>query len=125
MDIKDSFSSLAKNISNGATQVAKKSAELVEVSKNNMSIGSNENKIYELYAKIGEEVFKRYKENKDIPQGLKGICEDINRLEEDSEKLIGKINKIKKLKKCSNCGEDMKIQVTYCPKCGLKQTDNM
>ena len=121
MNIKDKFSSLTKNISNGATQVVKKSEEIVEISKKNLSINSNDNKIYELYSEIGEVMFNRYKENKDIPQEIKGICEDINELDENNEKLIGKINKIRKLKKCSNCGEKMKLEVTYCPKCGLKQ----
>ena len=120
MDIKNKFSNLAKNISNGAIQVAKKSEQIVDVSKTNLSIDSNDNKIYELYAKIGEVIFNRYKKNKDVPQEIKEMCEDINNLEEDNEKLIGKINKIKKLKKCSNCGEEMKLEVTYCPKCGLK-----
>ena len=122
MDIKNSFSSIKKNISNGATQVAKKSKNIVAISKININIDSNENKIYELYAKIGEAIFNRYKESKDIPLDLKETCKDINRLEEENEKLIGKVNKIKKLKKCSNCGEDMKLEITYCPKCGLRQT---
>ncbi|MBC8062728.1 MAG: hypothetical protein H7Y18_19010 [Clostridiaceae bacterium] len=123
MDIKGKFSGLAKNISSGASQVAKKSEEIVEVSKTNMSIDSNENKIIELYAKIGEVIFNRYKDGKEIPQELKELCKDINNLEEVNEKLIGKINKIKKLKKCSNCGEEMKTEITYCQKCGLKQNN--
>ena len=123
MDLKNGFSIFAKSIGNGAATVAKKSEEIVEVSKTNMSIDSNENKIYELYAKIGETIFNRYKENKDVPEEIKGTCEDIDKLEEDNEKLTVKINKIKKLRKCSNCGENMKLQVAYCPKCGLRQTN--
>ena len=61
MDIKNSFSNLAKNVSGGATQVAKKSGELLEISKINSNINSNEDKIYELYCKIGEIVFKKYR----------------------------------------------------------------
>ena len=123
MDIKNSFSNIAKSISNGATHVAKKSEEIVEISKTNMSIDSNENKIYDLYSKVGEAIFKRYKQSKDVPEEIKALCQDIDKLEEDNEKLTGKVNKIKKLIKCSNCGEDMKLGIIYCPKCGLKQSN--
>jgi len=121
MDIKSSFSSFAKNIGNGATQVAKKSGELVEISKINSSINSNEDKIYELYSQIGEKVFEKFRKTDVVDYDLKSICKEITEILEENEKLIFKINKLNKIKRCTRCGQEMKLEILFCPKCGLEQ----
>jgi ribosomal protein L40E len=62
MSFKDDFSKIAKSISEGASSAAKKSAELYEISKLNLSIQAEKRKIKELEEKIGHIIYKRYRD---------------------------------------------------------------
>jgi len=121
MQFKEGLLSLKKVVAKGATSVAKKSGELVEISKLNSAINSNDDKLYELYSQIGEIVYKKYKKTKEIDHDLKTICEDITEIAEENEKLTKRSKKLNSIRKCLACGHEMKLEVDFCPKCGLKQ----
>jgi hypothetical protein len=105
----------------GAESVAKKSSELIEVSKINLEISSEEKKAYELYAKIGRKIYKRYMEGKEIDKDLISKCKEIEDIESDIKELEEKRLRAKEMKNCKHCYCEMKAEDSYCPRCGKKQ----
>lgn len=110
MAIKDSItmgiSKIAKTVGDGAVTVAKKSGEIVEVSKLNLSISSEKESIDKLYKRIGEIVYEKYKNAEIIDKDLEESCKAIVEANENIEKIQEKINSIKGTKEESIDEED-------------------
>jgi ArsR family metal-binding transcriptional regulator len=121
MPIKDSLSKIGKYIEDGVSNVAYKSENLVGISKLNMAISSDEKKINEIYIKIGEKIYKDYKDGKINDKGIKDKCEEIESIEKDIENLKKKMLKLKEKKLCKVCNTEMYKDDIYCPKCGREQ----
>ncbi|ERI95206.1 hypothetical protein HMPREF1982_00431 [Clostridiales bacterium oral taxon 876 str. F0540] len=121
MALKDNLSKIGKYIEEGVSNVAYKSENLIEISKLNMAISSEEKMIDDIYIKIGQKVYKDYKENKVIDKSLKDKCEEIVEIEKDVNSLKKKLLKIKDKKACKKCGTEMDRDAEFCPKCGKEQ----
>lgn len=86
-------------------------------------------KINELTAKqgrkfkeIGEAVFNAVVEGKDpITDDVKVLIDEVTAFKEDIKRLEGDILKVKGIKHCVNCGEELSLDVGFCPKCGTEQ----
>lgn len=121
MPFKDSLSKLSEYLETGAGNVAKKSGELIEVSKINMEISSEEKKAYELYAKIGKKIYKRYIEGMEVDKDFISKCKEIEDIEKDIKELKERKLRAKEMKNCRHCYCEMKAEDNYCPRCGKKQ----
>jgi len=114
------FGDLGKKVSEAAQTAVKKSGELVEITKLNMSIGSEEEKIQKLYAKMGKAIYDMYCSGEDIPEALKEDCEAIKGHEQAIEGFRAKIREIKNSSVCANCGAEIDNESAFCSKCGAK-----
>lgn len=121
MALKDNLSRLGKYLEDGVSTVAYKSENILEISKLNLTISSQEKLVDEIYTKIGKKIYKDYKENKVGEKGLIDKCEEIDVLSEDIEKIKKKILKLRDKKICKKCSAEMDKQAEYCPKCGKQQ----
>ncbi len=121
MPLKDSLSKIGKYIEDGVSNVAYKSENLIEVSKLNMAISSEEKMVEDIYKKIGEKVYKDYKEKKISDKSLLNKCEEIEAIEKDINVLKKKLLRLKDKKSCKKCGAEMDRGSTFCPKCGREQ----
>lgn len=113
---------LGKTISGAAQTAAKKSGEMVEITKINMSIGSEEDKIEKVYLQIGKKVYDSSIEGtaislEDFRDAFSEITERLNTIKE----LKSKILEVKSVKICSACGAELEKEVQFCNKCGAKQ----
>lgn len=99
--------------------IAQKTGEIVEISKLNLSISQEKDKISKIYADIGKAVYEQYKQGNDIGFGDK--CAVIAEHERTIEELQQKILEIKNVKKCPSCGTEVGLDIAYCPQCGAKQ----
>jgi rRNA maturation endonuclease Nob1 len=122
MAFKDNLSKAAKVVSDNAINVVKKSGDMVEITKTNISIQAQEEKISSLYSEIGIIIYKKYHIEEKIDEDLIPICEKIKTLEEKINELRKKIFDIKKIKVCTSCKNELELEATFCPKCGSKQT---
>jgi len=117
---------LGKKMGEAAQTAAKKSSELVEVTKLNMNINSEEDKIQKLYVQIGKKVYEGFSSNAEANPEFAADCEAIKAHEENIKSLREKILEVKNLKACSNCGAEMDKTTVFCTKCGTKQeTEHM
>lgn len=117
------FDSFGKKVSEAAQSAAKKSSELVEVTKINMSISSEEDKIKKHFSKIGEEIYAKYAEGNEIDPDFMEMCQEIGTIREKINDLKAKIMELKNVKLCTNCGAELDRSIVFCPKCGTKQED--
>lgn len=106
MDFKDTFSKIrktamdtastvAQSAKEGSVALAKKSGELIEVSKLTLSINSEEAKIKELYSEIGEKVFEKHASGHYIDPELVENCNEITAVNNKIKELKDKIEDIK------------------------------
>lgn len=115
------FDNFTRRVSDTAKAAAKKSSELVEVTKLNMAIGSEEDKIEKLYGEIGKLIFERYGAEEEVDEDLKELCEKIGSHMSAIGDMKEKILELKKVKKCPGCNSEIEIDMAFCPRCGLKQ----
>jgi DNA-directed RNA polymerase subunit RPC12/RpoP len=98
--------------------VAQKSSDIIEITKLNMSISQERDKINKLYREIGEAVYQQYKLGNDLGFGDK--CGQVFEVESKIEEYQNKIMQIKNLAKCPGCGSEVGTETIYCSYCGAK-----
>lgn len=111
---------LGKKVGEAAQAAAKKSGELVEITKLNVNIGSEEDKIQKLYTQIGKTVYEKYGASGVADSDVKDNCEAIKVHEQNIKALRDKIQEVKNVKSCTSCGAEMDKGQLFCSKCGAK-----
>ncbi|MEG6613219.1 hypothetical protein V6C42_10225 [Pseudoclostridium thermosuccinogenes] len=111
---------MRKKVRDATLSALKASSDLIEISKINMAINSEEQKIKSLMFEMGREVYESYKQGEAVDSELAEMCEEIARAEMDIEDMKLKILEIKNLKRCSGCSAEIDEDYAYCPKCGKK-----
>lgn len=117
------FENLGKGIAGAAQAAAKKSSEIVGVTKLNMSINSEEDKIKVLTTEIGKLVIEKFKGGEALAPELTEKCTAIGEIEETIKGLREKIREVKGVRICDSCGAELERTTTFCPKCGSKQPE--
>ncbi|MFA9396945.1 MAG: hypothetical protein ACERKV_01585 [Clostridiaceae bacterium] len=125
MVLKSNLSKITKtfsdNASNVASNVAKKSGELVEKSKYLSAMAQDEKKIKEFYKNIGERVYNKYEQQSFEDVDLADLFEKTKSLKNHYEEVKEKLNELNDTKECKNCGFEIDNEYEFCPKCGSKQ----
>ena len=111
---------LGKKVGEAAQAAARKSGELVEITKLNVNIGSEEDKIQKLYTQIGKSIFQKYSATGAVDDDVKGTCESIKVHEQNIKALKEKIMEVKSVKSCISCGAEMDRNQVFCSKCGTR-----
>ncbi len=111
---------IGKKVGEAAQAAAKKSGELVEITKLNVNIGSEEDKIQKLYTQIGKSVYEKYSVAGAVDQDVLESCEAIKVHEQNIKSLKEKILEVKNIKSCVSCGAEMERAQIYCSRCGTK-----
>ena len=114
------FENISKKVGEVASTAAKKSGDLVEVTKLNMNIGAEEDKIQKLYTKMGKTVSESYCSGSEPDGNFAEDCEAIKAHEKTIESLKAKVREIKNASTCSNCGAEVNKASAFCPKCGSR-----
>ncbi len=114
----DFFNNLGSKIGKTAKTVTKKSEELVEITKLNLTIGNEEDKMKKLLLEIGSEFYSRFIEGETYDDYLNGRFAQVKDIENHILELREKTKKLKGQKTCDSCQEDIKEDVKYCPHCG-------
>ncbi len=113
--------SFTRKVTDTAKAAAKKSSELVEVTKLNMNISSEEDKIEKLYLEIGKTIYESYAKGETTNELFVEKCKQIDLHNNNINEMRRKILELKHEKICPNCREELDISALYCSKCGTKQ----
>ncbi|MEA4827380.1 MAG: zinc-ribbon domain-containing protein [Clostridium sp.] len=116
----DTASTVAQSAKESSAVVAKKSGELIEISKLTVSINSNESKMKDLYSEIGKKVFEKHENGQYIDPELVENCNEILALKTSINEMKQNVNEIRNKKICTNCDTSLSEDTAFCPKCGNK-----
>lgn len=116
----DFLTDIGKKLTETAKTVTKKSEDIVEITKLNIAIGNEEDKIKRMFLEAGSDLYKSFLNGKSFGEYFDGKCAEIKEMEEDLAKLREKILKLKGNKECKNCNAIVDIEVNFCPNCGAK-----
>ncbi len=114
----DFFDNVKTVVGNTAEVVAKKSSELIEISKIKYSIYDLNSEIKRLTGTLGELVYTCYKANDEANDKIKEICEQIDAKHQEIAELKEQLNNIKNEVECPSCGKLCSVDTKYCPYCG-------
>lgn len=110
-----------KKASEIAQAAAKKSTEIVEVTKITMNITSEEDRIKKQYTTIGQKLYEEYRSNPGQYPEFSEQFKEINALMENIRKLKSRLLDAKNMRICDTCEAEIDKKVAFCPKCGAKQ----
>ncbi len=116
----DFLSDIGKKITETAKTVTKKSESLVEITKLNLAIGNEEDKIKKAFLEIGSELYKNFQNGESYGDYFDTKCTEIKEMEENIAKLRERVLSLKGTKTCTGCNEVIDEDVKYCPNCGVK-----
>lgn len=109
---------LSKTITNTGKDVAKKTKDLTETAKINSQISSEQKKIEDVKAKIGNIYYSQYKYV--LLENLIPLCNELDEAYEKIELYKAQIIEIKGIVSCPNCGAELTDESSFCSKCGTK-----
>lgn len=118
MSVLDNFT---KRVSDTAKAAAKKSGNVVELTRLNMNIGAEEEKIKKLHSEMGKLLYDVYLDGEQINEDLVPYCEKIDVIYGTIEEMKTKILELRNVKACVECGHELEIEMAFCYKCGSKQ----
>ena len=114
---------ITRRVSDTAKAAAKKSGSVVEVTKLNMNISTEEEKIRKIYNDIGKQLYEDYAEGKIVGEKLLEFCTRIDEILANINEMRLKILELRNVKACLNCGMELDLEMEYCYKCGRKQEE--
>lgn len=90
-----------------------------------MKINENKRKINDIYTEIGKKVYEKYirEENVVLKEELLEDCSELKELCKEMEDARIEILKLNKKRMCSKCYAEIDSDAQFCPKCGMKQTE--
>lgn len=97
------FNKVGKNLGKTAKSVTKKSEEMIEITKLNLAVGNEEDKIKKLLLEIGNEAYGLYSQGESIIEAIDQKCAQVKELEANIASLKEKIKSIKEPKTAETC----------------------
>jgi hypothetical protein len=116
----DLLNDIGKRITETAKTVTRKSEDIVEITKLNLSIGSEEDKIKRMFYEIGSELYRSYTNGSPMEGFYDSKCNEVKQIEENIKAIKERILLLKGNKACKACSSVVDMEVNYCPNCGEK-----
>ncbi len=115
---------IISEIKNTADKVAKKSGELVELSKTKLNIANTKSDISTNFKLLGEMVYIAQRDNTEVnPERFEEIITKIDVLYERLAELNEIANGLMNKKLCPECNKTNEINAAFCSACGYQYND--
>ena len=119
-NLKKGFNYAKNEAENLGKSLKNTTINMVDKTKLNLTLSDTEKKVKDVYAAIGESLYKDYTEGADIPDNFLEYCVEIDRFNKEIEVLREQISVLKNTVECPNCGQFNNKSGEYCSKCGHK-----
>jgi ribosomal protein L40E len=111
------FNKLGKKFNCLAKNAVQKSSEVMEITKLNLNINTEEEALNDLFDKLGKYCFEKYTKGDISDSTVTEICEDIKIHQENIGYFREKINEVKNVVICVSCGKENPKTNEVCSKC--------
>ncbi len=120
----DFISLIKEKASEYARSAVKSSGNIAQTVKSNFTIADKEQEIKSAFVKLGEMVYDAYKTGTEVDtEKANEMFAQLDNYYSEIEDVKEKLNEIKNVKICAGCGERVKAEHAYCPKCGSSMTE--
>ena len=110
-----------KVVTDTAKTVGKKSSDMMEVTKLNLAISAEEEKIEKQLFEIGRKVYEQFTESETADEPVLELCKDVQFMENSITDMRTRILNLRKIKECPTCKEMLDLDMAFCFKCGAAQ----
>ncbi|MCR5294296.1 MAG: zinc ribbon domain-containing protein [Lachnospiraceae bacterium] len=115
----DFFGELGRSISRATREAVDRTGVFVEAAKITAQITGQQKEVEKLYQKIGEMVYKKYRNGQYQPEPeLLPLMDEIRSRSSQMSSMKKNLAEVRSMKLCPNCGELIQMEVAFCPKCG-------
>ena len=118
--LKQEATKMVKEAEKITTNVVEKTGNMVSKTKINYAISSNNGKIKDLLAEIGQVVYDEYKNGSEFPEAIAEKLALIDNIYDEIDGLKAKIADVDNSVVCPNCKSFNRPDSSYCTKCGTK-----
>lgn len=118
--------SVALNEAEKLTKVVKdKTVNIYDTTKLNLALSNTQGKLDKHYQKIGEIMYQRYLDNRNVGDDIEAYCEEIAAFVSEINELKSRIADLKNTAECPSCGHTNDKSGDFCSKCGAKLTSDL
>jgi len=111
------FNKLGKKINGIAKNAVQKSSEVMEITKFNVNINTEEEALNDLFVKLGKYCFNKYTNGETADNSVAEICNEIKIHQENINYFKEKIRELKNVIICVSCGKENPNTNELCSKC--------
>jgi ribosomal protein L40E len=124
----DVWNDISKKIAGAVDYTAKETEKLTGIAKVKYKLMNLRSKRSDLYEEIGK---LHYAELRNVPAAdgvidntieITGLCDAVTAVSDDINAAEQELAEILNYKLCISCGAKIKNDMSFCPKCGEKQT---
>lgn len=100
--------------------VKNKTVHIYDTTKLKLALNDTQGKLDKHYREIGEIIYKRYLDNRNVGDDVEALCEEIDEFMEEVNALKARIAELNNNSICPNCGKTIDKSDSFCPSCGTK-----
>lgn len=115
------FETIKRNASGVANKAAKKTNELTNLAKLNVSVKNMEAKLDGVYEEIGRLFYNAERNGEDYTSEIAALIMKADKFMADIDSTRKQINSLRKVVVCEGCGNEISEDAAYCSFCGTKQ----
>lgn len=111
---------LSQKVTKAAQVAAEKSGEIVETTKLNANISSEESKVKALFAEMGKMCYEQYEKGEVLSAQFITLCDEVKKHKAIIAGYKQKLSDAKSVQYCPNCGKENPKENAFCSGCGQK-----
>lgn len=115
------FETIKRNASGVANKAAKKTNELTNLAKLNVSVKNMEAKLDGVYEEIGRLFYNAERNGEDYTSEIAALIMKADKFMADIDSTRKQINALRKVVVCEGCGNEISEDAAFCSFCGTKQ----
>ncbi len=113
---------ISRKLTEAADYTVKKTEQLTAIAKLEYKLSNAKNKLNQLYAHMGKMKFSEMTGETVDAKAYQAVYDKITAMLLLIEELEEKLAKLRNWRFCIGCGGKIGADMTFCPKCGIRQT---
>lgn len=112
---------ISKKLNNAADYTAKETEKLTGIAKISYKLSGAKTKLSGLYQNLGKLKYNELRGNQPEEGAYEAVLQQIDDLNAEIAQMETELGVLRNYKFCIACGNKLRGEMVYCPKCGAKQ----